>query len=240
MPIENGTVCRTQQGSELPLGGKYVGKNKALVGAGVLVALGVVVAIVGNRVIGLIVVVAALVLGFVALRQGTSERAGFLEPETDEDYGVGTATATTTFAEPGEALPTWQPEPLATWSPPENVLTTEVEELPSFEEFESLRSMEAMDESEFMTEVERLDELAEDGGFEEYEYETKVEEPAPAKSGSLFSAPAPIREIEDVHSDEDILKASAATSLNVEPASGGNTELAKLLAKVQSRLAAYE
>jgi hypothetical protein len=195
-----------------------VGKNKALVGAGVLVALGVVVAIVGNRVIGLIVVVAALVLGFIAVRQGTSERAGFLEPESDEDYDVGAGT-TTTFAEPVEALPTWQPEPLATWSPPEELVATEVEALPSFEEFESLRSMDSMDEGEFMTEV---------------------EEPAPAKSGSLFSAPAPIREIEDVHSDEDILKASAATSLNVAPASGGNTELAKLLAKVQSRLAAYE
>jgi hypothetical protein len=216
-----------------------VGKNKALVGAGVLVALGVVVAIVGNRVIGLIVVVAALVLGFIAVRQGSSERAGFLEPESDEDYDVGAGT-TTTFAEPVEALPTWQPEPLATWSPPEELVATEVEALPSFEEFESLRSMDSMDEGEFMTEVERLDELAEDGGFEEFEYETEVEEPAPAKSGSLFSAPAPIREIEDVHSDEDILRASAATSLNVAPASGGNTELAKLLAKVQSRLAAYE
>ena len=46
---------------------------------------------------------------------------------------------------------------------------------------------------------------------------------------------------EDVHSDDDIMAASHATELTVvAPDASDNSELAKLLAKVQSRLAAYE
>ena len=47
---------------------------------------------------------------------------------------------------------------------------------------------------------------------------------------------------ENVESADDIMAASQATELHVEDedAGGDNSELAKLLAKVQSRLAAYE
>jgi hypothetical protein len=54
---------------------------------------------------------------------------------------------------------------------------------------------------------------------------------------------AELHELEDVHTSDDIMKASEATSLEHTGAAAGgadNSELAKLLAKVQSRLAAYE
>lgn len=45
---------------------------------------------------------------------------------------------------------------------------------------------------------------------------------------------------ETVTSDEDIIAASRATELQIEAQSGGDSELARLLAKVQSRLADYD
>ncbi len=57
----------------------------------------------------------------------------------------------------------------------------------------------------------------------------------------MFDVPAPVFESpinEDVSSADDIMAASQATELHVEQED--NSELAKLLAKVQARLAAYE
>ena len=69
-----------------------------------------------------------------------------------------------------------------------------------------------------------------------------ADEVAETSSGAsgLFSVASPIDE--NVESADDIMAASQATELHVEDedAGGDNSELAKLLAKVQSRLAAYE
>ena len=57
----------------------------------------------------------------------------------------------------------------------------------------------------------------------------------------MFDVAAPVFEApinEDVSSADDIMAASQATELQVEE--DDNSELAKLLAKVQARLAAYE
>lgn len=61
----------------------------------------------------------------------------------------------------------------------------------------------------------------------------------PQPKPSLFGAPSDfVRINEDVSSADDIMAASQATELQVEQED--NSELAKLLAKVQARLAAYE
>jgi hypothetical protein len=83
----------------------------------------------------------------------------------------------------------------------------------------------ALDEIDVIAELERLDDR-------------------PAPSTSMFSVPAPVTAEavtpinEAVSSADDIMAASQATELQVE--SDDNSELAKLLAKVQARLAAYE
>ena len=75
----------------------------------------------------------------------------------------------------------------------------------------------------------------------EFERLDGQEAPAPAPSTSMFDVPAPVFETpinEAVSSADDIMAASQATELQVEE--DDNSELAKLLAKVQARLAAYE
>jgi hypothetical protein len=81
--------------------------------------------------------------------------------------------------------------------------------------------------------------------FESSSLEASSREPASSDRGgndnfanSMFGGGSAI---EDVHSDDDIMAASHATELTVvAPDASDNSELAKLLAKVQSRLAAYE
>ena len=77
-----------------------------------------------------------------------------------------------------------------------------------------------LDEVDVIAELERLDE----------------QEAKPSTSLFDVGHVAPINE--DVTSADDIMAASQATELQVE--SEDNSELAKLLAKVQARLAAYE
>lgn len=83
-----------------------------------------------------------------------------------------------------------------------------------------------------LDEIARLDEVDVIAEFE------RLDEQEAKPSTSLFDVGhvAPINE--DVASADDIMAASQATELQVE--SEDNSELAKLLAKVQARLAAYE
>jgi hypothetical protein len=99
------------------------------------------------------------------------------------------------------------------------------------------------DDSGVTTDSNPLDDLA---GLEDIdviaEFERlDVQDTAPAPSTSMFDVPAPVFETpinEAVSSADDIMAASQATELQVEE--DDNSELAKLLAKVQARLAAYE
>ena len=127
------------------------------------------------------------------------------------------------------------------------------------EEDDPLASLDRLDDIDPVAEVERLD-AADDDPFASLrgnlEGDAEVEEtfeldelteldddpiaaPAAAASGSAFSfsaAPAVINE--EVSTADDIMAASTATELHVEDA--GDSELARLLAKVQARLSAYE
>jgi hypothetical protein len=88
-----------------------------------------------------------------------------------------------------------------------------------------------------LDELRRLDEVDVIAEFERLETQETLAEPDLESPVSLIDELTPINE--DVSSDDDILAASQATELQVA-AEGENTELAKLLAKVQARLAAYE
>jgi hypothetical protein len=125
------------------------------------------------------------------------------------------------------------------------------------EEDDPLASLDRLDDIDPVAEVERLDAVDDDpfaslrGGIDvdgEVEETFELDElteldddpiAAPAASGSAFSfsaAPAVINE--EVSTADDIMAASTATELHVEDA--GDSELARLLAKVQARLSAYE
>ena len=126
------------------------------------------------------------------------------------------------------------------------------------EEDDPLASLDRLDDIDPVAEVERLDAAADDDPFaslrgsldgdveveETFELDELTElddEPIaqPAAAGSAFSfsaAPAVINE--EVSTADDIMAASTATELHVEDA--GDSELARLLAKVQARLSAYE
>lgn len=108
--------------------------------------------------------------------------------------------------------------------------------------FESTESTESSESGSFGSfESFGGEEESSTGGYESFESETTYEEPAaepePLGAFSFGSAPKVINE--DVSTADEIMAASAATELHVDEAAE-NSELAKLLAKVQARLSAYE
>lgn len=101
--------------------------------------------------------------------------------------------------------------------------------------FASLRSDIVIEDSFELDELDELDSLDDLADLDA----DLAESPAPAPAGSAFSfAAAPAVINEEVSTADDIMAASTATELHVEEA--GDSELARLLAKVQARLSAYE
>lgn len=185
------------------------------------------------------------------------------EPSSGRSGSGGLATwnpSPTTDAAP---LSTWSPgagsaEPLSTWDP------TAEPEAPAAETSRFAEPTAAPEPDE----VERLlrptgNGFAEDtstltpfeaaplapwdeGGSAEPEVDEQAEIDRAARvlagddsRTSLFAAESPINE--EVSTADDIMAASEATELHIGgPAEGDDGELAKLLAKVQARLAAYE
>jgi hypothetical protein len=99
-----------------------------------------------------------------------------------------------------------------------------------------LDEIKALDDVDVIAEFERL-EARETLAEPEFEVES-LAPPADASTDVLDELAIPINE--DVSSADDILAASQATELHMTEDNGENSELAKLLAKVQARLAAYE
>lgn len=209
-----------------------VGQPKVIVAvvAALVLAIGAGVAV--GPLAGVLVLVLGAGAVVLLLRQGatTTERPRrnrddeFLEAEEDEAPRASKAQASplSTWApEPAEAEPlsAWSPgtteaEPLSAWTPE----TTDAEPLGTWEA-EPLSTWEA----------EPLVEPAEEPAVAEAD--------EIAFASSLISSPIN----EDVASADDIMAASEATELHIPAADeGDDSELAKLLAKVQARLAAYE
>ena len=193
------------------------------------------VRVIEQPLVGVGIAVLALLGGLYLLRRESADEGDFFEApiEEAEEPGEGAFTQTAT----AEPLAAWEPtDGLATWSPPEESGEPDI----LVEEVEVLEDEEPLDLLD-LEELEHIDEFVEAEAAEQAEatFEGAIEEEEPAQ-GEAAHAPV-IEEIEDVHSDDDIMKASAATELSVTaPEASDNSELAKLLAKVQSRLAAYE
>jgi hypothetical protein len=210
-------------------------KVVVLVGA-VLAVLGVLLLLQEDyRLLGIALLVLAVLGTAGLLWSNAREEADHLEaPDDGAAPPRARADTSTATAEP---LATWSAEPLATWSPPEGGTATVDEVDDTFGE-DVLDELEALEDVDVVSEVETIDdrEVLEpyEAEFDTVEIEELEEVEVVDEDADLLT---PI--VEDVESADDIMKASAATELK-GPAAGENSELAKLLAKVQSRLAAYE
>jgi len=210
-----------------------VGQPKILVVIGITVVVAVAAFATGQPIIALAVVVMGGLGAFVLMREdgATVDRTSddeFLEADDDRtagwaDGGLQTwGGGDTAEAEP---LGRWSPEPsaepLGTWSPEPSS-----EPLGAWTPDEPADELTTWDEPSFAP----LDEI-----MVEDEVDTQAEIDFAA---SLISSPIN----EDVATADDIMAASVATELHIEeaPAEGDDSELARLLAKVQARLAAYE
>jgi hypothetical protein len=156
-------------------------------------------------------------------------------PEADFGPSAGSPTAFSPFSQPGADAetrpasppaepPAIQPAGGSSWD-----AWQEVDRGPVADEFDTanpLADLDRLDEIDPVAEVERLERLGAPGPS------------TPAASTAFsFSSASRINEAA-VQTDDDIMAASQATELAVSD--GQETELARLLAKVQQRLAAYE
>jgi hypothetical protein len=154
----------------------------------------------------------------------------------------------------GGGLPTWSPSGLDTWTPPaekDEPAAIEPpaakEEAPAASEWDSwdddwdgatvVEDEDAEDENPLAA-LDRLDEIDPIAEVERLEGLSDEEKTPPKKSGFSFSSAPPVINEESIETADDIMAASEAMELHVE--AGGDSELAKLLAKVQARLSAYE
>lgn len=213
--------------------------------------------------VGLLVLLAGAG-GLVVVLRRTAGLGGGGRRDRGESFleaSIGTLDAPAAPSNAPTLQPWTPPEGLQPWTPPEDIAEPEVTEEPAVDlvdelvdpdelerawegtsawgeaevevDANPLDELERLDDVDVIAEVERI-EARESSTLEFDEVEVVAEPEAPASSG-LFSVPAPINE--DVRSDDEIMAASQATELSVAE---DNSELAKLLAKVQARLAAYE
>jgi hypothetical protein len=158
----------------------------------------------------------------------------------EDDFWSTSEPAITDFsdlAEPTTDEPTsWFDEPVGTDDP---FGATEVAEPNAWADGSTWDDSGVATDRNPLDDLARLDDVDVIAEFERLD----GREPPAASSPttSMFDVPAPVFEPpinEDVSSAEDIMAASQATELHV--VEEDNSELAKLLAKVQARLAAYE
>ena len=133
--------------------------------------------------------------------------------------------------DPAEPAPAWSDD----WSSGDswNSSTTTWDAPPSSTETNPLDELQGFDSLDPIAEVERIENRAADDSY-------APPEPAPAEetfTGFSFGNAPPVVN-EEVTGADDIMAASQATELHL--AAGEQTELQKLLAKVQIRLSAYE
>jgi hypothetical protein len=147
-----------------------------------------------------------------------------------------------------------------TWGSWENNDADDDSDTITLDDDNPLDALDSLDDIDPIAEVERLDSLDAESydplgsldtteELDDFEFEDDFDEsllsddePVVEKSSGGFSfssAPAVINE-EEIKTADDIMAASHATELELPIADGGDSELARLLAKVQARLSAYE
>lgn len=229
-----------------------MGQPKVIVALVVALLLAVGAFVAFSPVVGLLVLVLGAGAVFFLLRQegapAARPRRGrdqeFLEADdapVAEDTSLSATPLSTWAPETTDAEPlsAWSPgtldaEPLSAWSPD----TVEAEPLEAWDA-DTLDTLDTWDTETLETwESEPL--TTWDEAPTEVAAEPVVDEAEEiAFASSLISSPIN----EDVASADDIMAASEATELHIageEESGGEDSELARLLAKVQARLAAYE
>jgi hypothetical protein len=214
-----------------------------ILASGALVAGGLVLPAAALFVVGLV--------GVAALhKQGTEDevdtggKSKLDRALEDRVTPSGPATPAAPTAPASEGLPTWRPTggPSTPATPiPRREPAADVPEpaTPSWDTWQDRGPTEELDEENPLSDLDRLDEIDPIAEVERIEGRTASGAVAssPAGSFSFSSTPQPINEAA-VQTPDDVMAASEAVELHV--ADGEDSELARLLAKVQQRLAAYE
>lgn len=163
------------------------------------------------------------------------------------------------LSEPEAVAPVEETGQWDTW---DNDWATQGTDTLAEDESNPLDELDRLDDIDPIAEVERLDALDNEAAYDplaaldtveeiddlDYQDEPELEvdldldaEVRPAKSGGFSFASAPPVINEEVETADDIMAASQATELELpDLGEGGDSELARLLAKVQARLSAYE
>ena len=226
-------------------------ESKVLAVVAGLAVVGLIIAIAVSMTVGLVVVIVALLGAVGALR--------LLQPDTSDPFAEARSEAdesNTGTLTPNDPLTPWSPDgALSAWTPPAEVVPPDPSPTdimppaepvsppqPAPEPATSYDSSTWDSPTTWDTEPARaaesnpLDDLV---GLEALDPIAEVER----IEGRAAAAPSLIdfhggQVNEDVSGADDIMAASQATELNL--ADGEQTELQKLLAKVQIRLSAYE
>ena len=224
-------------------------RQKIIIGTAVAALVGVLAFVAVSRQIGVIILAVGVGGGLILLRSSDdrAERdAEDAEDERDErdarrrkrnreSGGGGRSTSAGT-----STLPAWGG--LQPWSPPDDDTETEVADETegdswAWDNDTWTGDTDEATEVDFDAELERLndDEFDPFSRLDETETIDEVVEVETEIADDLLVT-SPINE--EVSSPDDIMAASQATELKLEETE--NSELARLLAKVQARLAAYE
>jgi len=202
-------------------------------------------------------------------KKGKARLDEILDDKAAKSGGSTATRAPRPTTPPSGGLPTWTPGSVDNGAVADDVDTFDTGSESSWDTWEKewpgdadsliledddpLSSLDRLDDIDPVAEVERLDAAdddpfaslrtdieLDDDTFELDELTELDDEPVVAKAAStgfsFSSAPSVINE--EVATADDIMAASTATELHVEDA--GDSELARLLAKVQARLSAYE
>jgi hypothetical protein len=226
-----------------------VAKNAKVVIAAVVVILASGALAAGGLVLPAAAVFVVGLVGVAALhKQGTEEEVDTggkskLDRALEDRVTPSPAAPAAPAAPASEGLPTWRPTggtsaPTAP-IPRREPAPADEPATPSWDTWQDRGPTEELDEENPLSDLDRLDEIDPIAEVERIEGRTASGAVAssPAGSFSFSSTPQPINEAA-VQTPDDVMAASEAVELHV--ADGEDSELARLLAKVQQRLAAYE
>jgi hypothetical protein len=240
-----------------------VAKNaKVIIASAVVALLSLLLALSENLLVGVGLFVVGM-LGVAVLYQRGADGAGAPQDEGKtkldrvledrETPSEDRPAAAGPTAAPAGGLPTWSPSPAARPAEPSapyeltggapaadpRPAGTAGDEPPPWHAWQDRGPADDFDDDNPLADLDRLDDIDPVAEVERIEglASSAAVAVSPSSAFSFSSAPTPINEAA-VKSSDDIMAASEATELHV--AEGEESELSRLLAKVQQRLSAYE